>query len=435
MYKKRKCCMLLLSVCLFLMTACGKKDIADNSDAVAVSAQDETYSVTTDGVENEINGEESLEEENRISMDDIVWEVDEGIIDGDRLVLLNYTNNTPYTIAGFEITFKEKSDITEGEKEAYCSELQKEFSAKDDEVEKLRSEPISMHTESKIVCNAGETVTNVKCFYYRGFYSVGNIDHYKLVEPDIAMIRYVDDAEICTAYYDYNSGKYSFESKTDVAYQWSQTNLGDMVPKPDTKIVETSISDDLSFVFDACGMSLQQFNDYVSECIEMGYTVESNSYEGFYSANNSDGYSIFLNYDEDDCTMKASVRAPEGNVPQALGTDSEDAAKENANSDGSADNAADAVGQNLADGVRPEFKEAMDSYEEFYDEYCDILKKYTENPSDMNLLTDYADMMTKSAEMTEKFNAWENNDLNNAELEYYLDVNNRVMKKLLEVSE
>lgn len=91
--------------------------------------------------------------------------------------------------------------------------------------------------------------------------------------------------------------------------------------------------------------------------------------------------------------------------------------------------------EDLVDGLRPEFKEAMDSYEAFYDEYCEIVKKYTENPSDMELLADYTDMMSKSAEMAEKFDAWENSDMNSAELKYYLEVNNRVTKKLLEVSE
>lgn len=80
----------------------------------------------------------------------------------------------------------------------------------------------------------------------------------------------------------------------------------------------------------------------------------------------------------------------------------------------------------LVDGMRPEFKEAMDSYEAFYDEYCEIIKKYTENPSDIELLAYYTDMLSKTAEMTKKFDAWENSDLNSAELKYYLDVNNRV---------
>ena len=56
--------------------------------------------------------------------------------------------------------------------------------------------------------------------------------------------------------------------------------------------------------------------------------------------------------------------------------------------------------EELVDGMRPEFKEAMDSYEAFYDEYCDFIKKYNDNPS---------------------------------ELKYYLDVNNRVMQNLVDV--
>lgn len=430
MDRKRKLYVLLLSVCLFSMTACGKKDAADHSEEIAASVQGEENTVKNEEEENEVDREESSAKEEKINIDDIVWEVDEGIIDGDRFILLNYTNNTPYTIASFEITFKEKSDITEEEKETYCSDLKEEFSAQDDEVEKLRNEPISMRTESKIVCNAGEAVTNVKCLYYSGYYYVKNINHYKLVEPDIATIRYVDDTDhICTVYYDYNSNKYSFDSKTDVACQWPQTDLGSVIPKPDTKIVETGISDDKSFMFDARGMSLEQFNDYVDECMEMGYTVEVMSHEGFFSADNSDGYNIYLYYAEDDRTMSASVSAPEENVsPVAI----EDNEKEE---HGEESEDKDDVNEELVDGMRPEFKEAMDSYEEFYSEYCDILKKYNENPSDMELLTDYTNVMTKSAEMTEKFNAWENDDLNSAELAYYLDVNNRVMKKLLEVSE
>lgn len=108
------------------------------------------------------------------------------------------------------------------------------------------------------------------------------------------------------------------------------------------------------------------------------------------------------------------------------GNDSNTTPKEAETNDANTNNA-------LVDGMRPEFKEAMYSYEAFYDEYCEIIKKYTENPSDVELLADYTDMLSKAAEMTEKFDAWENNDLNSAELKYYLDVNNRVTKKLLEV--
>ena len=85
-------------------------------------------------------------------------------------------------------------------------------------------------------------------------------------------------------------------------------------------------------------------------------------------------------------------------------------------------------------GLRPEFKEAMDSYEAFYAEYCDLLKKYMNNPSDLSILTKYMSLMGKLSDMDEKFKAWESEDLNNEELKYYMDVNNRVMKKLLDVT-
>lgn len=86
------------------------------------------------------------------------------------------------------------------------------------------------------------------------------------------------------------------------------------------------------------------------------------------------------------------------------------------------------------DGIRPEFKEAMDSYEAFYTEYCAFMKEYSENPIDLTLLSKYSDMLIKAEEMNEAFEAWDEDELNNEELKYYLDVNNRVMKMLVDVA-
>lgn len=44
-------------------------------------------------------------------------------------------------------------------------------------------------------------------------------------------------------------------------------------------------------------------------------------------------------------------------------------------------------------------------------------------------------MMTKLADMDEKFKAWEEKDLNTKEQKYYLEVNNRILQKLVEVEE
>lgn len=84
----------------------------------------------------------------------------------------------------------------------------------------------------------------------------------------------------------------------------------------------------------------------------------------------------------------------------------------------------------LVDGMRPEFKEAMDTYEAFYNEYCDFLSKYVQNPTDFSLLSQYAGMLSKAGEMDAAFKKWDEDDLNSAELQYYLEVNSRVLQKL-----
>ena len=86
------------------------------------------------------------------------------------------------------------------------------------------------------------------------------------------------------------------------------------------------------------------------------------------------------------------------------------------------------------DGMRPEFKEAMDSYEVFFDEYCEFMKKYKDNPTDLSLIADYATYMAKYVDTMAKLEKLGEEDLNDAELLYYAEVNNRISQKLLEVA-
>ena len=76
----------------------------------------------------------------------------------------------------------------------------------------------------------------------------------------------------------------------------------------------------------------------------------------------------------------------------------------------------------------------MDSYEKFFDEYVAIMKKYSANPADLSILTDYAKYMGQYADMMQKLEKWENEDLNTAEAAYYVDVQVRISQKLLEVA-
>lgn len=85
--------------------------------------------------------------------------------------------------------------------------------------------------------------------------------------------------------------------------------------------------------------------------------------------------------------------------------------------------------------IRPEFQEAMDSYEAFFDEYVDYMKSYQNDPTNAELLMGLSDMMAKESEMLKEFDDWENDeDMTTAEAAYYLEVQSRVTAKLAEVA-
>ena len=83
-------------------------------------------------------------------------------------------------------------------------------------------------------------------------------------------------------------------------------------------------------------------------------------------------------------------------------------------------------------GLRIEFKEAMDSYEAFIDKYVEFMETYDENVASM--MMKYLEFVDSYYDMTAKFEAWECEDLNDAELSYYIDVQARTNKKLINIS-
>ena len=91
-------------------------------------------------------------------------------------------------------------------------------------------------------------------------------------------------------------------------------------------------------------------------------------------------------------------------------------------------------GDLMVEGMRPEFKESMDSFESFIDDYCAFMKKYEEDPTDISLLSDYLEFMADYESMMEQIDSWSEADLNETELNYYLEVSTRVAEKMLEVA-
>ena len=65
----------------------------------------------------------------------------------------------------------------------------------------------------------------------------------------------------------------------------------------------------------------------------------------------------------------------------------------------------------------------------------EFMKKYEANPTDITLLSQYATMMQKYSEQISAFEKWESEDMTTKEAAYYVDVQARVTKKLLEITQ
>ncbi len=87
-------------------------------------------------------------------------------------------------------------------------------------------------------------------------------------------------------------------------------------------------------------------------------------------------------------------------------------------------------------GVTPEFKQVMDNYEAFFDEYIAFMSKLgNDNDSDdLSVLGDYFSMLEKEAKMMEEMEAIDESELSEADDAYYLEVTMRIYQKLMNAS-
>lgn len=200
--------------------------------------------------------------------------------------------------------------------------------------------------------------------------------------------------------------------------EWPQSGLGAKLPIPDSLLGKVTSDSSNSFVVTIGNTGMDGYNEYVKDCEEKGFTEDYTKADSRYEAKDTEGYRLVVRYLG--CNrIEIMIQTPkkeESNAQPETSPSTEDA--------------------NVNNGtISKEFKEAMDGYEQFMDEYVTFMKKYKENPMDISLITDYAIYMSKYAEFVKDFEEWEDEEMNDAEAAYYIAVQTRVNKKLLEVAQ
>ncbi len=200
---------------------------------------------------------------------------------------------------------------------------------------------------------------------------------------------------------------------------WPESAVGKQVPAPKSTAGKFDHERDDSLFAYIGDTSKEDYAQYVADCSAKGFTVNYDKAETAYQADNGEGYHLALQY-MGNHIMTIAIDAPKN--------------EEVATSTPPAESAAPETPTSSTNSLRSDFKAAMDSYEAFMDEYVAFMKKYESNPTDVSVLSDYASYMSKCADMARKFDQWESEDLNEAELAYYLEVQTRVNQKLLAVT-
>lgn len=200
---------------------------------------------------------------------------------------------------------------------------------------------------------------------------------------------------------------------------WPTSGPGSLIPAPPS--TQGSIVQDSSKVYhvNVGDMDKDAFSAYATQCKEAGFDVDYSSGDTYYQANNADGAKLRVDY------KGANVVSIWVDVSDASST-GKDAASSSTSTDSST--TAD------ASLVTPEFKETMDSYEEFMNKYCDFMVKYTgANASDQaSMLADYTDLMQQEADWAQRMSAVDESTLSDADDAYYIEVQARVSKRLID---
>lgn len=208
------------------------------------------------------------------------------------------------------------------------------------------------------------------------------------------------------------------------AFKWPSSAAGKRIPAPKstTGKIDYEYSDSLTvFVGET---SIEDFNEYAEACYNQGFNVDYFKYDGYFSAKDSDGWSLSIEHVGNN-TMRIDLFGPFDSVIDEITTPfNEEAKTESSNASGSYN----------TDEIRPELKASFDEYEAFITEFVDFMEEYT-GDSGKYTTSDYVEYMRKYADITEEIDQWNIDEMNDSELEYVFEVTTRVQNILLALSD
>lgn len=207
---------------------------------------------------------------------------------------------------------------------------------------------------------------------------------------------------------------------------WPTEGPGSLVPVPESLTGVVNGDSSTRFSVEIGNTSPESYASYVDACMAAGFNVDYTRDDDSFSADNAEGAHVSVQY-EGFNTMGITVDAPEEVEP------TEPAEAPEASQEPEAESTETTAPEGTT--TSSSFRQTMDAYEAFINEYVDFMISYQNSDNVVSLLTQYADMMSRYAEMREQVESIDEDSLNADDLAYYLEVMGRVNARLAEIGE
>lgn len=289
--------LLLWAWCLVLaltLSACGgtPSSSAEGKGHVSVASRLEKSSVTE---EEQAPNNTGFSAKDAIKIEELDWSIAESVLDGERFISFNYTNNSKYTVLDMEIRFKLKEGLTPEDMTPFA-ELKADREWTDEELMEVYIEGVNQKCAAP-----GETVADSPCYINGTGTQVETMAQVDLMEPEMASIAIIgDDGLGYAVFYDFMTKAYGESSSGGHdLHEWSDSELSSLIPKAEFTAVSVTTDEEDRFYFRAYDASREAYKSYVEAVKEKGFTqieFEGDGAYPSYRARNGDGIEVDISY-------------------------------------------------------------------------------------------------------------------------------------------
>jgi len=255
-----------------------------------------------------------------IQIKDIDWEVEQAIIDGKRIFAVKYTNNSNYNISYLNIEFTQKDGVKQEEinkvfdGDNFKNNLNKDHFKQIKYVinSEYRAGDYISGTNRKKVLKPNESEKTELYFFQNNLLTVKEDYEYEIVRPNIMTIKYINNNNEYTLYYDFKNDKLD----AGEVYELSKTELRDygllehlkirdLIP-PELNFGNISSEENNRIVINNC--TEEQVKEYAEKCKSMNGWIltneentEGESYSGFHyyfkTSDTDDNYTLSISFE------------------------------------------------------------------------------------------------------------------------------------------